>query len=92
MPADLILPSETRHFNRPRRPADLDLWLKIFVPLFLLASRLIAVDPGFFSGLHLRGHLFLLCLSLSSLDSALCLFYPAGRPLVDAVAEAKDFF
>jgi hyaluronan synthase len=30
--------------------ADLDLWLKIAVPLFLLASLLIAVDSGFFNG------------------------------------------
>jgi hyaluronan synthase len=50
MPADLVFPSETRHFFRPRRLADLDLWLKIAVPLFLLASLLIAVDSGFFNG------------------------------------------
>jgi len=50
MPADLVLPSETRHVFRPRRLADLDLWLKIAVPLFLLASLLIAVNSGFFNG------------------------------------------
>jgi hyaluronan synthase len=50
MPADLALPSKTRHVFRPRRLADLDLWLKISVPLFLLASLLIAVDSGFFNG------------------------------------------
>ena len=50
MPADLVLPSETRHVFRPRRLADIDLWLKIAVPLFLLASLLIAVDSGFFNG------------------------------------------
>ena len=37
MPADLVLPSETRHVFRPRRLADLDLWLKL-CSLFLLAS------------------------------------------------------
>jgi hyaluronan synthase len=50
MPADLVLTSRHQHFSRPRRLADLDLWLKIAVPLFLLASLLIAVDSGFFSG------------------------------------------
>ncbi|MGB8992063.1 MAG: glycosyltransferase [Desulfobaccales bacterium] len=50
MPADLVLPSKTQHVFRPRRMADLDLWLKIVVPLSLLASLLIAVDSGFFHG------------------------------------------
>ena len=50
MPADLVLTSRHQHFSRPRRLADLDLWLKIAVPLFLLTSLLIAVDSGFFSG------------------------------------------
>jgi hypothetical protein len=50
MPADPVLPSKTRHFIRPRRLADPDLWLKITVPLCLLASLLIAVDSGFFHG------------------------------------------
>ena len=50
MPADLVLPSKPDIFPRPRRLADLDLWLKIVVPLFLLASLLIAVDSGFFHG------------------------------------------
>ena len=50
MPADLVLPSKHRYFPQPRRLADLDLWLKIAVPLFLLASLFIAVDSGFFNG------------------------------------------
>jgi hyaluronan synthase len=50
MPADLVFPSDTRHFLRPRRLVNLDLGLKIAVPLFLLASLLIAVDSGFFHG------------------------------------------
>ncbi len=50
MPADLALTSKHRYFPRPRRLANLDLWLKIAVPLFLLASLFIAVDSGFFNG------------------------------------------
>ena len=50
MPADLVLPSKTQHVFRPRRLADLDLWLKIVVPMFLLVSLFIAVDSGFFHG------------------------------------------
>ncbi|MCX5891740.1 MAG: hypothetical protein NTW80_02010, partial [Deltaproteobacteria bacterium] len=49
MPVDLVFPSEPRHFSRPRRLANLDLWLKIAVPLFLLASLFIAVNSGFFN-------------------------------------------
>jgi len=50
MPADLVLTSKHRYFPQPRRLANLDLWLKIAVPLFLLASLFIAVDSGFFHG------------------------------------------
>jgi hyaluronan synthase len=50
MPADLVLTSKTQNIPRPRRLADLDLWLKIAVPLFLLASLFIALDSGFFNG------------------------------------------
>jgi hyaluronan synthase len=48
MPADLALTSKNRYISRPRRLTDLDLWLKIVVPLFLLVSLFIAVDSGFF--------------------------------------------
>ena len=50
MPADLVFPSETRNIFRPGRLADLDLWLKIAVPLFLLASLLVGVQSGFLNG------------------------------------------
>jgi hyaluronan synthase len=50
MPADLVLPSEPRHVLRPGRLANLDLWLKIAVPLFLLASLLVAYKSGFSNG------------------------------------------
>jgi hyaluronan synthase len=49
MPANLALTSKHRYFLRPRRLADLDRWLKIAVPLFLLASLFIALDSGFFN-------------------------------------------
>lgn len=48
MPADLIFQAKIRHLIRPRRLANLDLWLKIAVPVFLLASLFVAVDSGFF--------------------------------------------
>jgi hyaluronan synthase len=50
MPANLVFSSKIRHLIRPRRLANLDLWLKIAVPVFLLASLFIAVDSGFFHG------------------------------------------
>jgi hypothetical protein len=49
MPANLALTSKHRYFSRPRRLADLDRWLKIPVPLFLLASLFFALDSGFFN-------------------------------------------
>ncbi|MCK9378114.1 MAG: glycosyltransferase family 2 protein [Syntrophobacterales bacterium] len=50
MPAHLALLSKPQQVSRPRRLADLDLWLKIAVPIFLLASLFIALDSGFFQG------------------------------------------
>jgi hyaluronan synthase len=50
MPADLVFPSRIRHFFRPPRLANMDLWLKIAVPLFLLASLFLALDSRFFHG------------------------------------------
>ena len=50
MPAPLALLSKPQQVSRPRRLADLDLWLKIAVPIFLLASLFIALDSGFFQG------------------------------------------